>query len=123
MAWKQIGKVTERLQRAVSSGAALQGDSAALLAQLMSIRTALRECRQALRAKSELPRVERADWAAPIPRVFAVAVSYLDASDESFDEVRFPVFAEAIQKESPLQMKELWNLKTYLEFALLERIA
>lgn len=123
IASKQIGKVTERLQRAVASGAGLQGDAAALLAHLMSIRTALRECRQALRAKSELPRVERADWTVPVPRVFAVAVSYLDASDENFDEVRFPVFAEALQKESPLQMKELWNLKTYLEFALLERIA
>jgi cyclic beta-1,2-glucan glucanotransferase len=123
IASKQIGTVTERLQRAVSSGAALQGDAAALLAHLMSIRTALRECRQALRAKSELPRVERDDWVGPVPRVFAVALSYLDASDETFDEVRFPAFAEAIQKESPLQMKELWNLKTYLEFALLERIA
>ncbi len=123
VASKQIGRVAERLQQSVSCGAVLHGDASVLLAHVMPIRTALRECREALRAKSALPRVERDDWNTPIPRVYAVSVSYLNASDETFDEIRFPVFAEAVQKESPLQMKELWNLKAYLEFALLERIA
>jgi cyclic beta-1,2-glucan glucanotransferase len=123
VASRQIGGVAERLQHAVSSGAVLKGDNAVLLGHLMVIRTALRECRQALRSKCNLPQVTRDNWKAPVPRAYAVSVSYLDAADETFDEFQFPIFARAIQEESPLQMKEFWSLKPHLEFALLERIA
>ncbi|MDE3110423.1 MAG: glycosyl transferase, partial [Acidobacteriota bacterium] len=89
----------------------------------MAIRTALRECRQALRSKCDLPRVRQGGHDASVPRVYALAVAYLDATDENFDELHFPAFAQAIQEESPLHMKEIWNLRAYLEFALLERLA
>ncbi|HVB87438.1 MAG TPA: glucoamylase family protein [Candidatus Dormibacteraeota bacterium] len=119
----RIGQIADRLQQAVSSGARLQGDAVVVIGNLMVIRSAVRECRQALRAKSILPLVEREDGGAPVPRVYAAVIGYLNTSDDVFDEFRFPLFAEAVQEESPFQMKELWNLKPYLEFALLERIA
>ncbi len=120
---RRIGKVADRLQDAVSSGARLKGDDSALLGHLMVIRTASRECRQALRSKSILPHVKRNDWKNPVPRAYAFSIGYLDATGDEFDELQFPVFAQAAQEESPLQMKELWNLRVYLEFALLERVA
>jgi cyclic beta-1,2-glucan synthetase len=120
---KQIGRVTERLQDQVASGAPLKGDGQVLLNHLMVIRTALRECRQALRSKCELPCVKQGESKRPVPRVYALSLAYLDATDNEFDELDFPVFAKAIQEQSPLQMKELWNLRAYLEFSLLERIA
>lgn len=120
---KQIGRVAERLQGLVSAGTPLKDDGSVLLGHLMVIRTALRECRQALRSKCDLPRVREDERTGPIPRVYALSIAYLNATDESFDEIKFPAFAQAIQAESPLQMKELWNLRVYLEFALLERIA
>ncbi|MGH9716754.1 MAG: glucoamylase family protein [Candidatus Acidiferrales bacterium] len=123
VASKEIGLIADRLQHAVSSGATLQGDASVVLGNLMVIRTAVRDCRQAFRVKCALPHVDRDDWDLPVPRIYAVCVSYLRASDEVFDECRFPLFAEAIQEEWPFQMKELWNLKVYLEFALLEQIA
>lgn len=120
---RQIGCVAGRLLDAVSSGVTVKGDGAVLLAHLMSIRTALRECRQALRSKCPLPQVECDVGHASAPRVYAISMAFLNSTGEQFDEARFPVFAEAIQEEAPLEMKELWNLRTYLEFALLERIA
>ncbi len=120
---KQIGSVTERLQDQAASGAALKGDGHVLLGHLMAIRTALRECRQALRSKCELPCVQQGESRRLVPRVYALAVAYLDATDNEFDESDFAVFAKAVQEQSPLRMKELWNLRAYLEFALLERIS
>ncbi|MGA9883316.1 MAG: glucoamylase family protein [Candidatus Acidiferrales bacterium] len=122
-ATSKIGKVADRLQDSVSSGTRLKGDDSALLGHLMVIRTASRECRQALRSNTTLPHVTRDDWKNPAPRIYALSVGYLDATGDAFDEFQFPVFAQAIQEQSPLQMKELWNLRGYLEFALLERIA
>jgi len=120
---REIGQIADRLQQAISSGARLQGDAAVLIGNLMAVRSAMRECRQALRAKSVLPLVESESGSAPVPRVYAAVLGYLNASDDTFEESRFVLFAEAVQEESPFQMKELWSLKSYLEFALLERIA
>src|SRR5579875_1674347 len=66
---KQIGSVTERLQDQAASGAALKGDGHVLLGHLMAIRTALRECRQALRSKCELPCVQQGESRRLVPRV------------------------------------------------------
>jgi cyclic beta-1,2-glucan synthetase len=123
LASKQIARVAEQLQPAVSSGTRLSGDGSVLLGHLMVIRTALRECRQALRSKCDLPCVQRNDSETAIPRIYALSVGYLNAADDHFDEHQFAVFARAIQEVMPLQMKELWNLQVYLEFTLLERIA
>lgn len=119
----KIGKVADHLQDMISSGTRLKDDGAALLGHLMVIRTASRECRQALRSKSILPHVKREDWKNPLPRTYALSVGYLDATGDDFDEFQFPIFAQAVQEESPLEMKELWSLRAYLEFALLERVA
>ncbi|MGH9562860.1 MAG: hypothetical protein ACRD3S_15520, partial [Terracidiphilus sp.] len=67
----RISRVTERLQETVLSGTTVKGDGAVLLGHLMPIRTALRECRQALRSKSALPRVQLDDRKAPVPRTYA----------------------------------------------------
>lgn len=119
----RIGRVAERLQDAVSAGSAIKGDGSVLLSHLMVIRAALRECRQAFRSKCVLPRVQNDYWKTPVPRTYALSVGYLDAVDDKFDEFWFLIFARAIQEESPLQMEEIWNLRVYIEFVLLERIA
>lgn len=119
----QIGRVAEQLQDSISSGHVVKGDGSVFLGHLMAMRTAMRECRQALRSKCSLPRVQSGDDKSAVPRTYALTVSYLEATDNNFDAFHFSVFAQAIQEESALQMKELWNLRPYLEFALLERIA
>ncbi len=123
LASKQIGRFVERLQDLIASGTPLKGDCSAFLSHLMAIRTASRECRQAFRSKTVLPCVRSRVPRIIIPRVYALSTSLLDATDDNFTESRFLVFAQAVQESSALQMKELWNLRAYLEFALLERIA
>jgi cyclic beta-1,2-glucan synthetase len=120
---KQIGRFVERLQDLIASGTCVRGDCNAFLSHLMAIRTASRECRQALRSRAELPCVRSGDSKAGVPRVYALSNSYLDVSDDSFTETQFLAFAQAIQESSPLEMKELWNLRAHLELALLERMA
>lgn len=120
---KKIGRAAERLQSRAAAGAPPSAEGAVFLGHLMVIRAALRECRQALRSKNDLPRVNRSDWKSPVPRVYALATAYLNAADDAVDVGQLTDFVRAIQEESPLQMKELWNLRAYLEFALLDRIA
>jgi cyclic beta-1,2-glucan synthetase len=119
----QIGRVAERLQDAISSGRGVKGDASVFLGHLMVMRNAMRECRQALRSKCSLPQVQTEDCRTAVPRTYALSLSYLDTTDDDFDAFQFSVFARVVQEESALQMKELWNLRAYLEFALLERIA
>ncbi len=123
IASKQIGLFVKRLQDLIASGTTLKGDCSAFLGHLMAIRTASRECRQAFRSKTPLPWVRADASKLEVPRVYALSTGLLDAADDNFTESRFLVFAQAVQERSPLEMKELWNLRAYLEFALLERIA
>jgi cyclic beta-1,2-glucan synthetase len=120
---KEIGRFVERLQNLIASGTVLRGDCSGFLSHLMAIRTASRECRQAFRSKAKLPCVRSNDSGVGVPRVYALSTSYLDAADDNFTESQFLAFAQAIQESSPLEMKELWNLRAHIELALLERMA
>ncbi len=123
LASKQIGRFVERLQDLIASGTVLKGDCSAFLSHLMAIRTASRECRQAFRSKAKLPCVRSDESGLGVPRVYALSTCYLDAADDAFTETQFLAFAQTIQESSPLEMKELWNLRAFLGVALLERMA
>jgi cyclic beta-1,2-glucan glucanotransferase len=123
IASKQIASATELLQQSVACESAVQDGRAVLLSGLLAVRSGVRECRDAFRSDSALPHIQCADGDGRIPRVYAASLGYLNASGEIFDETGFQTYAQGIQEVSPLQMSELWNLRSYLEFALLERIA
>ncbi len=58
-----------------------------------------------------------------IPRAVAAAAAYLDAAGGSFTEEGLAAFLDGYQKESELDMAEVWALKPALQLAHLRNIA
>ena len=56
------------------------------------------------------------------PRVVAVAIAYLRAVDGIFSAPTFRTFVHALQAHEPLTLHELWDLASFLKFALLESL-
>lgn len=119
----QIAAASRRLKKIPSTRSKPDYDVIGFLDSLRFIRQASREAQQALHKASEFPHVEVGAVAHAVPRSYAVAVRYLRIADYAFDEPTFLTYMSAAQEESPLTMAEVWSLKPYLEFALLERLA
>lgn len=67
----------------------------------------------------KLPRVmgtERPDE----PRVVAISTIYLKAVQGDFTEASFTTFLQELQRHEPLTVFELWNLPSFLRYALIE---
>src|SRR5215469_9874973 len=134
---REASKVFEhRLENAAaeiaSAGIELQEQAAqrtpdpyvtAFLDSLRFVRQAARACKPVLHKGGELPHVEVASSGHVSPRAYAVSFRYLKTADYIFDEASFLTYMSAAQNESPLDMDEIWNLRAYLQFALLERLA
>jgi len=73
------------------------------------------------RAVERLPRVVLAG-SQDQPRIAAAAFEYLRAVDGDFSEATFRIFILAVQTYDPLTLEELWDLGSFLKFALLESI-
>ncbi|HLK31799.1 MAG TPA: hypothetical protein VKT29_01835, partial [Terriglobales bacterium] len=58
-----------------------------------------------------------------MPRVLAVAESYLSAVEFRFDERSFSAYVDAYQETRVLDLDELWALAACLKLVLLERVA
>lgn len=56
------------------------------------------------------------------PRISAVANVYLNAVDGAFSASTFHTFIHALQAHEPLTLDELWDLASFLKFALLESL-
>ncbi len=90
---------------------------------LTALRQALAESQAAIQNAHILPHIGMKKYSSSIPRSFALACAYLRGAEFDFDSADLAHFVEAVQKHIPLEMSEIWNLKPFLELALLEEIA
>jgi hypothetical protein len=105
-----------------SNRAALSGVAKIVSDNLSVMKQALAESRTGIQKAYRLPHVGVAGCPSPLPRSFALASIYLRFSRYEFDEQEFARFLAAVQEKTPLEIAEIWNLKPYLELALLEQI-
>ncbi len=73
------------------------------------------------RAIERLPRLQTSP-AEDEPRIAGVARVYLEAVEGSFSPITLQAFIQDIQAHEPLNVDELWNLGTFLQFVMLEMI-
>ncbi len=112
------GKERERSTlRNLSSGAA-----GILSNNLPAIKQALAESRAGIQETDRLPHVASKEWPSPVPRSFALAGAYMRFAGFEFDERGFAQFLAAVQRNTPLEMSEIWSLKPLLELLLLDEI-
>src|SRR5271165_2557549 len=96
--------------------------SRALLDNVRLIRTAAREARDAVRGFRRCITVVDASGA-ETPRAAAAACAFLEAAEGSFTEEGLAAFLDGYQKQSELEMAEVWALKPALQLAHLRKIA
>jgi cyclic beta-1,2-glucan synthetase len=87
-----------------------------------AIDLASREAKAGIAKSEELAHITSGSWAGTVPRALAVASAYLQRTDFSFDEGSFEHFIADVEQILPLDMFEVWNLKPFLELALLEKM-
>jgi cyclic beta-1,2-glucan synthetase len=119
----RIDAAAGMLKKITSTGVCLTGDARILSGALSDIQLALLESKAAIQVTPKLPHVERPDEKLAIPRSYALAASFLHASEYAFDESSFAAFAIEVQEAVALEMFEVWNLRAFLELAILEQIS
>ena len=98
-----------------------QGDLAYFASSQTLIQTSLQEAESSLAETRKLPQVETAN-APGVPRAFAAGESFLRSVEFDVSEDALIAFLKPAQENSPFEIGELWNLKAFLQLALLERI-
>jgi hypothetical protein len=93
----RIDAAAGMLKRVTSTGVCLTGDARILSGALSDIQLALLESKAAIQVAPKLPHVERPDEERAIPRSYALAASFLQASQYAFDENSFAEFAIEVQ--------------------------
>lgn len=95
-----------------------------MLDDIRRVRAAFRETRSALNGEAirNLPWV-RDNGRGVIPRAGSVACSFVRASQGEFDDDMLTAYLEALQEQHPLDINEIWALKPFLQFTVLEEIA
>ena len=121
-------KAHKQLEHDLSLLPAAPGSSSGNTAALLELRANARLMRSAvngmsdqLRVIAQLPRVilpaQRDE-----PRAASIAALYLRAVNGDFSVPGFRAFMDAMQAHEPLALQELWNLPSFLKFALLESL-
>lgn len=87
------------------------------------VRLALRETRDALKHETPppLPLVQNCE-SEIVPRIYALARGFLEASRFELQERDLLVYLGAIQEQEPLELNELWALKPMLQLVILEEV-
>jgi len=119
---ERLSGTAKNVQGRLPAGNLSNSASEILSESLPVIKQALAESRAGMQAPHRLPHVVCRDWPFAVPRVFAIASVYLRSAGYQFDEDRFARFLADVQKNIPLEMSEIWNLKPFLELALLDRM-
>src|SRR5580704_9579482 len=119
----RIDAAAGMLKKVTSTGVCLTGAARILSGALSDIQLALLESKAAIQVAPKLPHVERPDEEWAIPRSYALAASFLQASQYAFDENSFAEFAIEVQGAVALEMFEVWNLRAFLELAILDQIS
>jgi len=110
------------LSDASAAGQTLSGEAKALADNIGILREGLQQIREALRDARRLTQVE-GTGSQCVPRAYAGVVSYLGAVNYEFNEQSFEQFFTAAQEIAPFEMAELWQLRAFAEFVLLEKLA
>jgi len=119
----RIDAAAGMLKKITSTGVCLTGDAQVLSGALSDIQLALLESKAGIQVVQKLPHVKRTAESSGIPRSYALATSYFESTNYCFDESSFAEFAIGVQETVPLEMFEVWNLKAFLELAILEQIS
>jgi cyclic beta-1,2-glucan synthetase len=125
--WKcaseRIGGAANTVRRQASKHADPNGTAKIISENLPVLRQALAESQAAIQNAHLLPHVDASERSSSIPRSFALASVYLQIAEFDFNLQDLAELVEAAQKQTSLEMSEIWNLKPFLELALLEQIA
>jgi cyclic beta-1,2-glucan synthetase len=84
--------------------------------------TALQDTAGALKRRTKLAHVRAAN-AMVLPRILALADTFLAAAGYQFSETEFTSFFDVYQQHTVLELRELWALAPAMKLVLLERIA
>jgi cyclic beta-1,2-glucan synthetase len=122
IAVERITGAAEDAQERSSRWARPAGAAKIVLDNLPIMKQALAESHAGIQGAHRLPHVGSQEWPSPVPRSFTLAAVYLRFAEFRFDEQGFARFLSAVQKDTPLEMSEIWNLKSFLELVLLEQI-
>jgi cyclic beta-1,2-glucan synthetase len=124
--WREVRQSIETrckdLRDASAAGHSLHGDAKALANSVEILRESLQEVRQAIPDARRVAQVEGSGFQR-VPRAYASVASYLRAVNYEFNEQSFEDFFAAAQEIAPLEMAELWLLRPFAEFVLLEKLA
>jgi cyclic beta-1,2-glucan synthetase len=124
--WKEVNQSIETrcktLREASAVGQRLHREAKALADNVAILRESLQEIRRAIREARNLTQVEGTGYQR-VPRAYASVASYLRAVNFEFNEQSFEAFFTSAQEIAPFEMAELWQLRPFAEWALLEKTA
>ena len=111
----------QTLRNIAVAGQLLSEDAKALMDIAELARESFEAMKTGICESDRLPQIHSNSLS--IPRVYKAVVSYLRAVNYEFEEETFEQYAGALQEIVVLEMAELWQVRPFLELALLERIA
>jgi cyclic beta-1,2-glucan synthetase len=118
----------ERLEKDLAGLPDSPGRDGRPIRGLLEVRSSRRMLRSAVAAitprprdRDSLPRV-LVDGKRDEPRIASLAAAYLDAAEGDVSPASLEFFVNEVQDHEPLILIEIWNIPTYLNFALLERV-
>jgi cyclic beta-1,2-glucan glucanotransferase len=119
---ERVNGVARSLRKLTALGGVAHGKIRTISDNLSTIKVALADARAGIEAGREFPHWGHSESQFAAPRPFILASTYLDFNGCQFDENDFAEFVIAIQKKISLKMSEVWNLRPFLEFVVLEKI-
>ena len=111
------------LEKAVGEHRAITLGAAWLVDNFYLVEEQERQIRQDLSPQfyRELPKLDGAPWDG-LPRVYALAWSFVAHTDSRFDPDLLLRFVRGYQRKSPLRIGELWAIGIHLRIALIENL-
>src|ERR1700737_2376693 len=112
----------QMLRAASAAGRTLDGEAKALADNAGFLQETLQEVKEGLRDAGRLVQIESTGYHC-VPRAYASVASYFRAVNYEFNEQTFGQFFTAVQEVAVFEMAELWQLRPFAEFVLLEALA
>ena len=119
---ERISTAIQNAQRRSQIHGASRGSFKIISDNLPILRQALLEARTGIQGSRKLPHVRISGTKLSVPRSFELAAVFLRNAEYQFDDEQCAQFLVAVQESIPLRMAEIWNLRAFLAFALLEQI-
>lgn len=119
---ERIIHVAKTLRELTAVGVVAQGNIRTISDNLTTIKLALADAKAGIESSREFPHLHQPGSQSALPSSFVLARTYLDFSGFRFDVRDFSEFVIGVQEKTSLKMSEVWNLKPFLEFVLLDAI-